>query len=75
METEIKGMRPALISESAYVALDELRGFRHIFRHAYGVVLDPKRFQFVLRKALALKKIYKKDVANFLKRLKVEKNG
>ncbi len=70
MKMEIKGLRPPLISETAYKALDELRGFRHIFRHAYGVVLEPRKFKLVLQEALALKKIYKKDIVNFLAQLK-----
>jgi len=74
MKMEIKGLRPPLISEPAYKALDELRSFRHIFRHAYGAVIEPKKFKFVLQKALSLKKVYKKDIAAFLKKLSPEKN-
>jgi uncharacterized protein YutE (UPF0331/DUF86 family) len=73
MKVKINGIRPALISESSYELLNELRGFRHVFRHAYGFELEPAKLKIVLRKALALKKIYKKDIANFLRQLKPRK--
>jgi len=59
MKIQIDGVRPALISESTYNLLDELRGFRHVFRHAYGKELDPVKIKIVLQKALALRKVYK----------------
>ena len=40
MKIRIEGMRPNLLSESTYRLLDELRRFRHFFRHAYGVELQ-----------------------------------
>ena len=70
MTLEIKGIRPRFVSEAAYEFLTELRGFRHVFRHAYGVELETDKIKIVLKKALALKKIYKKDIANFLAQLK-----
>ncbi|MFG6084187.1 hypothetical protein ACEUZ9_000436 [Paracoccus litorisediminis] len=33
------GLRPAIVSEDDYPAYDDLRRFRHLFRHAYGVDL------------------------------------
>lgn len=73
MQTEIQGIRPALISEAAYEFLNELRGFRHVFRHAYGIKLEPARIKIVLQKALALKKIYQKNIAAFIKKLNAKK--
>jgi len=40
MRLDLTPVRPALIDESAYEKLDELRRFRHLFRSAYGVQLD-----------------------------------
>lgn len=37
-----EAVRPAVISEAAYRALDSLRGFRHIFRSAYHTNLVPE---------------------------------
>jgi len=70
MKTPINGIRPALISSSTFELLDELLRFRHVFRHAYGIKLDPQKVKIVLQKALALKKIYKRDLNRFLARLK-----
>ena len=35
--------RPALIDDESYDKLHELRRFRHLFRAAYGIELDPER--------------------------------
>lgn len=35
MLQEVPGIRPAVLSYDTFVALDQLRGFRHFFRHAY----------------------------------------
>jgi len=70
MKLKINGIRPAFISESSYGLLNELRSFRHLFRHAYGIDLEPARIKIVLRKALALQKIYKSEISDFLKQLK-----
>ena len=70
MTLEIKGIRPRFLSEYAYELLNELRRFRHVFRHAYGFELEADKIKIVLKKTLALKKIYKNDIANFLAQLK-----
>ena len=43
MQLEIRGIRPALLSEATASDLDELRRFRHLFRHAYAMDLDPAK--------------------------------
>ena len=43
MVLNIEGVRPALLSEISFRNLDELRGFRHVFRHAYSYGLDDER--------------------------------
>jgi hypothetical protein len=40
---EIPGIRPAVLPTSVTSPLSELLAFRHFFRHAYAVELDPKR--------------------------------
>jgi hypothetical protein len=47
MRTEIEGLRPALLSDSLAGDLNELRAFRHFFRHAYGVELKPEQVHAV----------------------------
>ncbi len=70
MKMNIAGIRPSFISEPAFVLLTELCNFRRFFRHEYQIKLEPAQIKIVLQKALALKKIYKKDVATFLARLR-----
>lgn len=43
MSFELPGVRPALLTVQTYRTLDELRRFRHLFRHAYAYQLDPRR--------------------------------
>jgi uncharacterized protein YutE (UPF0331/DUF86 family) len=67
MAGEIEAVRPALISQKAFVSLDELRGFRHVFRHAYSYGLDDERVRFLLRRVLAQKEMIFTDISRFRK--------
>ncbi len=49
MQVRIKGIRPPLLSKDSYESLNELRGFRHIFRYAYSYGLDDQRVFDLLR--------------------------
>lgn len=40
---EVAGIRPPLIDPDLYHELSELKGFRHLVRHRYGLDLDPER--------------------------------
>ncbi len=66
MNLDALPLRPKIIDHIAYDALSELRRFRHVFRHAYNVDLDPDRLSLVLRKALVLKGIYHQQLAQFI---------
>jgi uncharacterized protein YutE (UPF0331/DUF86 family) len=66
MKMDIKGIRPAFISEETYQELDELRRFRHLFRHAYGVTLDPTRVENLLNTALHVRDSFGNDMTRFL---------
>jgi hypothetical protein len=72
MMIDIKGIRPNLISKEAYKYLDELRGFRHIFRHAYAYELDVERIKMLGGKSLKLKSIFQDCLNSFKKRLQEE---
>lgn len=65
MLLEIKGIRPPLLSEKSYHLMNELRGFRHVFRHAYSYGLDDERVAFLLRKTIKGQPQILKDVADF----------
>ncbi|GJD89623.1 MULTISPECIES: hypothetical protein [Methylobacterium] len=41
MRAAVLGLRPPLLDDALYVALTELKGFRHRVRHRYGFDLDP----------------------------------
>lgn len=67
MTVSIEGIRPALLSQESYKMLDNLRSFRHLFRHAYSYELDERKVKIVMDDALKLKEIYRKDISAFLK--------
>lgn len=66
MRLDLSPIRPAVIDGAAYDSLDELRRFRHVFRHAYDVDLDPQRLELVLTKALELKEVCRSQFEAFL---------
>lgn len=45
MVAEIEGIRPAVISNDLYELLNELKQFRHLVRHKYGVELKSERVE------------------------------
>jgi len=69
MLIEIKGIRPSLISEESYTYLNELRGFRHVFRHAYAIELDVDRIIALAEKSLILKSLFEEDLKRFKRKL------
>lgn len=66
MGLEIKGIRPALLSPDSLELLNELRAFRHFFRHAYDADISRDKFKIVAEKALKIKKLYIRDINKFL---------
>ena len=65
MRLDVSPLRPAVIDAAAYDALDELRRFRHVFRHAYSITLDADRLALVLRKAERLRTLYPAQIDAF----------
>lgn len=47
MALEIDGIRPALLSKKDVTLIDELRAFRHVFRHIYQSELDVEKLLLV----------------------------
>ncbi|MCX7667855.1 MAG: hypothetical protein N2Z84_02870 [Atribacterota bacterium] len=43
MSLEVPRIRPRVLTPESYEILDELRGFRHIFRHSYAYSLSPEK--------------------------------
>lgn len=69
MKIEIEGIRPALISEESFCAFDELRRFRHLFRHAYNMELDPKRVEKMVALTLGIRSKFKTELDTFLRNI------
>lgn len=69
MSQEIPGIRPVVISQESYLLLNSLRGFRHFFRHAYGVPIDYEQLQINLNKARQLYPNLEKDLNQFFAQL------
>jgi len=67
MLVHIEQLRPALISEESYRFLNELRGFRHVFRHAYSFGMDDERVSFLLHRVLEKKELLLQDMKKFRK--------
>jgi len=66
MTMPIEGVRPSLLSQKSYVLLDNLRSFRHFFRHAYTHELDERKVKIVLEDAIILRELYREDIKTFL---------
>jgi hypothetical protein len=54
MTLNIEGVRPALFDREIFWELDELRRFRHLFRHMYDRPLDSERVNKMQQLMLAV---------------------
>lgn len=66
MTLDVMPIRPPVISRESYRCLNELRGFRHLFRNVYVLHFDPERLAIVWRYADQLRVLYKTDINSFL---------
>ena len=71
MRIPMAGVRPRVISDKAFFLLDSLRGFRHVFRHAYGTRLDERKVGIVLDDAQSLHGILRVELEEFLSAIEV----
>ena len=69
MTLSIEGVRPQLLSQESYILLDNLRSFRHFFRHAYSYEIDVRKVRIVLDDADKLREMFKKNVEIFFESL------
>jgi hypothetical protein len=67
MVLELENIRPPVISETTHRCLNELRAFRHFFRHTYDFDLEDEKFSIVATKTKELKKTYPADLEQFLR--------
>jgi hypothetical protein len=65
MKITIPGIRPAILSETSFILLSELLGFRHVFRHAYNYNIEPGKLQELRAKVTEGRKVIEKDISIF----------
>ena len=65
MAMEIPTIRPPVLSAPSAILLDELRAFRHVFRHSYNYTLDPERVSSLRQKLLANWDSIEQDLLRF----------
>jgi len=66
MTIAVDGVRPRVISDHTLAALNSLRGFRHVFRHAYGGGLDRRRIALVVEDARVVREPLAAEVQAFI---------
>jgi hypothetical protein len=59
-------MRPAFLTQEAYIVLDELRAFRHVFRNLYSRPLDFDRLMLVQKKTPRAVTLVKESVNRYV---------
>ena len=69
MRLEINGYRPAVIDDELYSLLNDFRGFRHVFRHAYTFELDWERERLVASRLTRTADLLERQVGTFLANL------
>ena len=69
MTQDIVTVRPALLSQASFDALNALRGFRHFFRHADGVPIDHDQLIANLARVRQGWPALEQDVERFLAQL------
>lgn len=65
----VEGIRPAFLSEETFDLLNQLRSFRHMFRHAYGTDIQLRQLEPNVDIALQASRSVKQDITKFLENL------
>ena len=66
MRLDLSPVRPAVLDEQTYDALDELRGFRHVFRSMYRPRLRARKMSIALEKAWEMRQPLAQQLEEFL---------
>ena len=66
MRLDLTPVRPAVIDDETYDPLDELRGFRHVFRAMYRTRLEARKMSIALEKAWEMRRPFSRQVEEFL---------
>jgi hypothetical protein len=62
---EVAGVRPRLLSDETYGALDELRRFRHFKRYYYRIEYDWDKLDFLAGKLQRLHPLFVRELEAF----------
>ncbi|MEO0735846.1 MAG: hypothetical protein AAFZ35_03445 [Cyanobacteria bacterium J06649_12] len=65
----VDGIRPAFLSDESFDLLNQLRSFRHMFRHAYGTDIQSRQLEPNIDIALQAFKLISQDIRHFLEHL------
>ena len=65
MLLDIPQTRPRVLSKEGFEVLDELRGFRHMFRHSYDYQLSAEKVEALRQRVLAAWKLVERDLGLF----------
>lgn len=68
--TELPNIRPSIISRNTFIILDELRTYRHKFRHIYLYMISPSRIIELANQAIKLHDFFILDIEKFIEFLK-----
>lgn len=69
MRIDIDDIRPAVIDNEAFLFLDELRAFRHVFKQSYVFSLDAARIELLVNKWKKNKKNILSQIESFVKKM------
>lgn len=68
--TEIPNCRPPIISRETFVVLDELRTYRHKFRHIYIYMISPARIIELAEQGIKSFEFFNRDIDKFKEHLR-----
>lgn len=75
MFLDISGVRPKIFSASLREFLEELRGFRHVFRHSYEYQLNPVKLKALADSWIASNGQILSELSCFVDRMQEELRG
>lgn len=63
--TEIPHCRPSIITRETFIILDELRTYRHKFRHIYIYMISPSRIIELAEQGIKSFEFFNRDIEEF----------
>lgn len=70
MTLPVPGVRPAVFSRNSGSLLEPYRGFRHVFRNAYGFQLDGRRIAELVQSLPAVVSSVERDLDEFVRQMR-----